>query len=229
MSGSLSAFRDAVFDLHGCDSRWVGSFPVTVINDSETAWDGRVQAFDLIGHSEASRAYFWEEPPEEAGGRPQIFAVLEAGGVKHAVDAVRASIAQRKREKEPGAGLEGNYEAMSPTGPLMEDPGDNLIAEPGAAPSPSYEDKIRVQAREAIQSGKLPNRHPDQTWGGPGRGACCTVCGAPTRLDEVELELDFARAGDGPGPVRHTVHPRCFAALEHELQTLAGGEGLSTT
>ena len=107
MSGSLSALRNAVFGLHGCDSKWVGSFPV-LMHAGETVWEGRVQAFDLIGHPGASRAYAWEEPPEQEGGRPQLFAVLEAGPVKDAVDAVRASIAQREREKRPDAGLEGN-------------------------------------------------------------------------------------------------------------------------
>jgi hypothetical protein len=39
------------------------------------------------------------------------------------------------------------------------------------------EPRLREQAREAIQTGKLPSRAPDRTWGGPGVGADCTVCG----------------------------------------------------
>jgi hypothetical protein len=58
-----------------------------------------VEVFALEGHPDAERAYAWEEPPEEEGGKARVFAVLEAGPVKSAADAVRASLIQRERER----------------------------------------------------------------------------------------------------------------------------------
>ena len=42
---------------------------------------------------------------------------------------------------------------------------------------------LRAKAREVIHTGKLPNRRPDRTWGGPGIGAPCRVCGEPVTKD----------------------------------------------
>ncbi len=76
--------------------------------------------------------------------------------------------------------------------------------------------RLREQARAVIQSGKLPSRSPDRTWGGPGVGAECTVCGRPVTKDELEFEIQFARDGDNPGLDKFHVHIRCFAAWEFE-------------
>lgn len=56
----------------------------------------------------------------------------------------------------------------------------------------SYLD-LHQQARAAIQSGKLPSRVPDRTWGGPGVGAACPICGLPVSRQEMEFEMEFAR------------------------------------
>jgi len=77
--------------------------------------------------------------------------------------------------------------------------------------------KLREKARDAIQAGELPNRRPDRTWGGPGVGAYCTICGAPVKHDELEMEVEFGRDGDVPGCDKYRVHIRCFAAWEFEL------------
>jgi hypothetical protein len=74
----------------------------------------------------------------------------------------------------------------------------------------------REQARAAIQSGKLPSRGPDRTWGGPGVGATCAVCERPVSKQEMEFEIQFARDGDNPGLDKFHVHVRCFAAWELE-------------
>lgn len=63
----------------------------------------------------------------------------------------------------------------------------------------------------------LPARRPDSIWGGPGGGACCTICGAQLSDDEMELEIEFARE-DGFGADRYHVHVSCFAAWEAELR-----------
>jgi hypothetical protein len=58
---------------------------------------------------------------------------------------------------------------------------------------------LRAKAREVIRFGSLPSRRPDRTWGGPGIGAPCTVCGEPIRVDQLEFEIEFARDSDYPG------------------------------
>jgi hypothetical protein len=82
------------------------------------------------------------------------------------------------------------------------------------------DEALRAKAREAIRSGKLPSSPPKQVWGGQGAGADCTVCGAPVKPEELELEMEFAAAGDELGRGSHHVHPRCFAAWQLEMQSL---------
>ncbi len=77
---------------------------------------------------------------------------------------------------------------------------------------------LRAKAREAIRTGKLPSRRADRTWGGPGVGAPCTVCGEAVTKDQLEFEVQFARDGDNPGPDKFHVHVRCFAAWEFERE-----------
>ena len=75
---------------------------------------------------------------------------------------------------------------------------------------------LRAKARAAVQSGKLPGRRPDRTWGGPGVGAACAVCELPVTRDELEFEIQFERDGSNPGLDKFHVHIRCFAAWEFE-------------
>jgi hypothetical protein len=77
---------------------------------------------------------------------------------------------------------------------------------------------LRDKARAVIQGGKLPNRHPDRMWGGPGVGAHCTICSAPVKRDELEFEIEFARDGDDPAASTYHVHIRCFAAWQFERE-----------
>ena len=78
------------------------------------------------------------------------------------------------------------------------------------------EEPLREKARQVLRDGKLPNRRPDRTWGGPGVGARCSVCDLPVTPDQLEFEIEFARDGDNPGPDKYHVHTRCFAAWEFE-------------
>ena len=81
------------------------------------------------------------------------------------------------------------------------------------------ESLLRAKARAAVENGKLPSRQPDRTWGGPGVGAPCAVCGLPVKKDEMEFEIQFARDGGSPGLDKFHVHVRCFAAWEFERRT----------
>jgi hypothetical protein len=76
---------------------------------------------------------------------------------------------------------------------------------------------LRAKAREAILAGRLPRRRPAKTWGGPGAGLRCTICGSPVGHDEMELEIEFR---DDAGRNEHHVHVPCFAAWEVELHQL---------
>ena len=78
------------------------------------------------------------------------------------------------------------------------------------------EPRLREQAIAAMQGGKLPRRSPDRTWGGPGVGAECAVCGLPVTKDQLEFEIQFARNGDNTDLDNFHVHLRCFAAWEFE-------------
>ena len=78
------------------------------------------------------------------------------------------------------------------------------------------EARLRAKARAVVDSGKLPARRRDRTWGGPGVGAVCAVCDLPVTKDEMEFEIQFARDGDNPGLDKYHVHIRCFAAWEFE-------------
>ena len=87
-------------------------------------------------------------------------------------------------------------------------------------PDPIPDESIlREQARAVIRDGKLPKRRPDRTWGGPGVGALCAVCGHAVTRDQVEFEIQFARDGDNPGLDKFHVHIRCFAAWEFERES----------
>jgi hypothetical protein len=82
------------------------------------------------------------------------------------------------------------------------------------------ESTLRFKARQALTAGKLPNARPERIWGGPGFGACCTVCSQPVKGDEIGLELEFARDGAAADPSNPHVHLQCFAAWESECQNL---------
>lgn len=80
------------------------------------------------------------------------------------------------------------------------------------------EHTLREKARSVLHNGKLPNRRPDRTWGGPGVGAACAICDLPVARHQMEFEIQFARDGDSPGLDKYHIHIRCFAAWELERQ-----------
>ncbi len=75
---------------------------------------------------------------------------------------------------------------------------------------------LRAKAREVIRAGKLPDRRPDRSWGGPGVGAPCVVCGEAVTTDQLEFEIQFAHDGSNPGLDKFHIHVRCYAAWEFE-------------
>jgi hypothetical protein len=71
---------------------------------------------------------------------------------------------------------------------------------------------LHEKAAAAILSGKLPDRRPDSTWGGPGTGAPCAVCERPVTKSELEHEFEMQVTGgvENLSLTLH-VHIRCFA------------------
>lgn len=79
----------------------------------------------------------------------------------------------------------------------------------------SAERKLREKVRQVLRSGQLPDRGPDQIWGGLGSGARCAICEAPILAAEIELEIRF-RGSDGTSS--QTLHLRCYSIYEDERQ-----------
>ena len=73
---------------------------------------------------------------------------------------------------------------------------------------------LRVKAREAVEQRKLPNRHPDRLWRGPGVGAPCAMCDIPVETHEMEVQTQFAREGGAPYFDVYHLHVRCYSAWE---------------
>ena len=77
------------------------------------------------------------------------------------------------------------------------------------------------------ENGAIPNRRPDRMWGGHGSGSRCSICGALLTRAGFELEIEFARNGDGSSLDTYHVHVPCFVAWERSLvEPRQDGEGL---
>jgi len=79
------ALRRAIRATHGGEPTLIARERVSETFEGEPVWTGEVLVFDLEGHPSATRCYAWEVDGE-------VTAVLHAGPVKSARDAVRASI-----------------------------------------------------------------------------------------------------------------------------------------
>ena len=88
--------KQAIRDLHGCDSTWVESVPVKETFQGETVWEGVIQVFDLHGHPTATRAYAWSHAIDYSERRRYV-AVLHQGPVDSPEAAVREAIVQEQQ------------------------------------------------------------------------------------------------------------------------------------
>jgi hypothetical protein len=76
---------------------------------------------------------------------------------------------------------------------------------------------LRDAAREAIRTGVLPARSAIRTLGGRGSGERCALCGETIRLDQMEIELEFARRSGATTEIdNYRLHPQCCVAWERE-------------
>jgi|GEM_PF-4844972 len=74
---------------------------------------------------------------------------------------------------------------------------------------------LRAKAREAVRTGKLPSRRPDRTWGGPGVGVVCIVCGEAVTKDQLEIQVEFSHDGSSPGLERARPSAPAFSRPQH--------------
>ena len=94
----IEVLREAIRNLHGCDSTWIESVPEKETFEGQTVWEGIVQVFELHGHPTVTRCYAWSHETDE--GKRRFVAVLHQGPVGSPVAAVRAAIVQEVRLEE---------------------------------------------------------------------------------------------------------------------------------
>lgn len=95
MPDKIANLQEAIHAMHGCESRHVESVLVREVFRGETAWQGTVEVFDLIGHAKAMRAYAWSY---QDGGETKSTAVLEIPPVDSPESAVKVAIAAKARQ-----------------------------------------------------------------------------------------------------------------------------------
>jgi len=92
----ITELKDAIRATHGCESLHVESVPVKEVLGGDTAWEGTVEVFDLVGHPKAKRAYAWRQ---RDGDENKTVAVLQIPPVDSPQAAVRVAIASKGRSK----------------------------------------------------------------------------------------------------------------------------------
>ena len=90
----ITELKDAIRATHGCESLHVESIPVKEVFEGQTAWEGTVEVFDLVGHPKAKRAYAWRHRDDD---RNKTVAVLQIPPVDSPQSAVKAAIASKAR------------------------------------------------------------------------------------------------------------------------------------
>jgi hypothetical protein len=91
----ITELKDAIRATHGCESLHVESVPVKEVFEGQTAWEGAVEVFDLVGHPQAKRAYAWSY---RDGDKIKSVAVLEIPPVDSPQSAVKMTIAAEGRK-----------------------------------------------------------------------------------------------------------------------------------
>jgi hypothetical protein len=93
----ITELKDAIRETHGCESLHVNSVQVKEVFEQETAWEGTVEVFDLVGHPKANRAYAWSY---RDGDETKSITVLHLAPVNSPQMAVKVAIASKARSKQ---------------------------------------------------------------------------------------------------------------------------------
>lgn len=97
-TNDLPLLRQAIRDLHGCDSIHAESVPVKETFEGQTVWEGVVEVFDLQGHPTGTRAYAWSHALEGTERRRYVAVLHEKGPVDSPEAAVWAAIMLEHRD-----------------------------------------------------------------------------------------------------------------------------------
>jgi hypothetical protein len=101
----IGELKTAIRNLHGCESEYVETVPVTESFRGETIWNGDVEVFDIRGHPKAKRAYAWSHATGKNDQARRYVAVLELPPVESPETAVKVAVAaeiKNAREKTKG-------------------------------------------------------------------------------------------------------------------------------
>ena len=91
----IRKLQDAIRAVHGCESRHVSTSTVKSVFEGQTAWEGKVDTFDLVGHPKAKRCHAWGYVE---AGQFRSTAVLEIPPVDSPSTAVDVAIAAKARK-----------------------------------------------------------------------------------------------------------------------------------
>jgi len=91
----VQEIQGVILAIYGVDSQRIESVPVTEEFEGQTAWQGTVEVFDLIGHSKAKRAYAWTY---RDGDQDKTVTVLGIPPVDSPQNAVKMAIASKGRK-----------------------------------------------------------------------------------------------------------------------------------
>lgn len=94
MTEYIERVKLAVEHLHKCSAVHVATVPVHEKFQGKTAWQGKVEVFDLTGHSKAKRCYGWSY---DDAGKTEYVTVLELPPVDSAQTAVKVAIASKAK------------------------------------------------------------------------------------------------------------------------------------
>ena len=94
---NVGSLEKAIYDLHGCKSKWIKSVPIKEVFKEETVWEGVVEVFDLLDHPTAKRAYAWSHAIDDSKKR-KFYAVLHHGKIDSPEKAVRAAIVKESKK-----------------------------------------------------------------------------------------------------------------------------------
>lgn len=88
----IAELQAVILNLHGCESKYLETVPVTEEFQGETVWQGEVEVFELKGHPKAKRAYAWGHASGEDDQARRYVAVLELPPVTSPQTAVKAAV-----------------------------------------------------------------------------------------------------------------------------------------
>ncbi len=105
MKDYIAQLQTAIRNLHGCESQYLETVPVTETFQGKTVWQGDVEVFEIRGHPKATHAYAWSHKAGKGDKETRYITVLQIPPVTSPETAVRAAIAaeiQNEREKAKG-------------------------------------------------------------------------------------------------------------------------------